>query len=146
MCQKSHTLVGTTVDETLQLIKKSMLQYECNPGVLLLPCWLCHVTYSISCMASLPFIILSYGLCGIVKCALDAYFRISSEVVAHLGTFHLVLLNTMNLDIRCIPVCVLMHYSVFTLKISINALQMSGCAFNKPKKQSVGWTLHAFRL
>lgn len=52
-------------------------------------CTTSAVTYGINCVASLPF---TYSLPwphGKVKCPLDAHFRISLELVGHLGTFRL---------------------------------------------------------
>jgi len=69
----------------------------------------CHVT-SVSCDAPLPFLNPLLGPHGIVKCPLDAHFRISLEVVHHQGTYCFI--NNLNLNI------LLFQHTVFHLLYS----------------------------
>jgi len=59
------------------------VQYECNSDVLHPFCHR-HVTYGFSCVTSLSFTNPVPWLHGILKCAVDAIFRILLEGVGHL--------------------------------------------------------------
>ncbi len=107
---------------TLQLLKYVL--YRMNMGSINEIRYDVTVTWppsSVSCIASLPFI---NPLLNAIKCASNVYFRISPEVVHHLGTFRLLFFLILWIQTCSFAVLFFIYYVVGKYSISDTLLSL----------------------